>query len=345
MPAVSRIGDSVTTNHGCDASTTMAEGSGNVFANKIGVVRQGDNDTVHAYGGRNCSARHQIPLSAGAPTVFVNNKALGRVGDGSETLAAGSPDVFAGNSSWHGDPNATASSSSPSYVKFGDPNFVANTKALTESYVGNPNSYSNPTAATDGVKGNYSGTADDASTDPGVPGDLAGKEFSDIVPFLQQKLSEASQGKWRETGQGGRASNPNITGIWSYLNFPGATASPWNTDQTAWCMGFVNYALKSSGYKWVPTASAAAITQNPGRWGATQVPKEQAQPGDIAFWSYRHVNFVYEKKGAGFTFVGGNQTPKGGSNNPDDGDITVSYPGGTSPSNANWVSCWRPARG
>jgi len=96
MPAVSRIGDSVATNHGCDGSTTMAEGSGNVFANTIGVVRQGDNDTVHAYGGRNCSARHQIPLSSGSPTVFVNGRPLGRVGDGSETLSSGSPNVSAG---------------------------------------------------------------------------------------------------------------------------------------------------------------------------------------------------------------------------------------------------------
>jgi len=341
MPAVSRIGDAVTTNHGCDGSTTMAEGSGNVFANKIGVVRQGDQDNIHAYGGRNCSARHQVPLSAGAPTVFVNGKALGRVGDGSETLAAGSPNVFAGNSSFSGTPIIHPPAPT---VTFGDPNFVSNTKQLTESYVSNPSSYNNPAAAADGVKAYYSGTADDASTDPGTAGDLAGKDFSDIIPFLQAKLSEAAQGKWRESGQGGKPSNPNITGIWGKLGFPSATASPWNTDQTAWCMGFVNYALQASGYKWVPTASAAAITQNPGRWSATQIPKEQAQPGDIAFWSYRHVNFVYEKKGSGFSFVGGNQTPKGGSNNPDDGDITISYPGGTSPSNANWVSCYRPSR-
>jgi hypothetical protein len=109
-------------------------------------------------------------------------------------------------------------------------------------------------------------------------------------------------------------------------------------------MGFVNYTLKNSGYKYVQTASAAAITTNPEKWGAVQVPKAEAQPGDIAFWSYRHVNIVYQKKGAGFTFVGGNQTPKGGTNNPDDGDITISYPNGAPATNANWVSCWRPSK-
>ena len=96
MPAVSRIGDAVTTNHGCDGATTMAQGSSNVLINGIGAVRQGDLDTVHAYGGRGCSAKHQVPLSAGSSKVFVNGKPLGRVGDGAETLSAGSPNVFAG---------------------------------------------------------------------------------------------------------------------------------------------------------------------------------------------------------------------------------------------------------
>jgi uncharacterized Zn-binding protein involved in type VI secretion len=95
MPAISRIGDSVTTNHGCDGSTTMAAGSSNVLINGIGAVRVGDVDTVHRFGGRNCSAQHAVALSAGSPTVFANGIAIGRVGDGSETLASGSPNVFA----------------------------------------------------------------------------------------------------------------------------------------------------------------------------------------------------------------------------------------------------------
>jgi hypothetical protein len=195
-----------------------------------------------------------------------------------------------------------------------------------------------------GVKGNAgAGTVDDgqaASTATSVIATDA--TFNDISAFLTKCLDEAAQLKWRETGQGGKPSNPNITGIWQNLGYP--KSSPWTTDQTAWCMGFVNYALKNSGYRYFQTASAAAITTNPEKWNAVQVPKDQAQPGDIAFWSYRHVNIVYQKKGAGFTFVGGNQTPKGGSNNPDDGDITISYPGGCPPSNASWVSCWRPSK-
>jgi hypothetical protein len=216
--------------------------------------------------------------------------------------------------------------------------------AAQQAAPGVPNQYFNPSAAADGVKGNYAGTPDDGrAQDPGVEGLINNSPTSsDIIPFLQKCLSEATRGLWRETGQGGKASNPNITGIWTNLGYPGA--SPWNTDQTAWCMGFVNFALKSCGYRYVQTASAAAITQSPQKWNATQVPKDQAQPGDIAFWSYRHVNFVYTANNGKYTFVGGNQTPKGGSNNPDDGDITTSYPGGTSASNSNWVSCWRPSK-
>lgn len=212
--------------------------------------------------------------------------------------------------------------------------------AKTADYVANPDKYYNAGAAADGVKGNYAGTPDDATTSTGLIS--ADVTSSDIVPFLAKTLEEANRGMWRETGQGGAASNPNITNIWKNLGYPSTGA--WTTDQTAWCMGFVNFGLKCSGYRYVQTASAAAITTNPERWNAVQVPKNQAQPGDIAFWSYRHVNFVYTANNGKYSFVGGNQTPKGGSNNPSDGDVTISYPGGTTADNPNWVSCWRPSR-
>jgi hypothetical protein len=230
-----------------------------------------------------------------------------------------------------------------------DPALVDDASNQVNTYVtsqnGQPGASYSPEAQAAGVKGNAgAGTVNDgqASTSTTTSTVATDASFSDIPAFLTKCLDEAAQGKWRETGQGGKPSNPNITGIWQNLGYP--KSSPWTTDQTAWCMGFVNFALKSSGYRYFQTAWAAAITTNPEKWKAVQVPKEQAQPGDIAFWSYRHVNIVYQKKGAGFTFVGGNQTPKGGSNNPDDGDITISYPGGCPPSNGTWVSCWRPSK-
>jgi hypothetical protein len=198
-----------------------------------------------------------------------------------------------------------------------------------------PNQYYKAEAVADGVKGNYA-PVDDQTVSTGTVS--TSTNAANIVTFLQRTMEEAGRGMWRETGQAGGVSNKNITGIWTSLGYP--NSGPWVSDQTAWCMGFVNFALKCSGYKYVQTASAAAITTTPERWGAVQIPKDQAQPGDIAFWSYRHVNFVYTANNGKFSFVGGNQSPKA-SNNPNDGDVTNSWPSGTTASNPNWVSCWR----
>jgi hypothetical protein len=208
----------------------------------------------------------------------------------------------------------------------------------TTAYVSNPDAYYNPAAAVDGVKANYAGTPEDSTTATGI---VSTASAAGIIPFLTSTLDEASRGMWRETGQGGKASNPNITKIWTQLGF---TGSPWNTDQTAWCMGFVNFALKCSGFKFVQTASAKAIKQTPARWGATQVTTATAQPGDIVLWKYSHVNFIYTLSNGKATFVGGNQTPTSGkNNNPSDGDVTISYAGGSPLTNPNIDSIWRVA--
>ena len=159
---------------------------------------------------------------------------------------------------------------------------------------------------------------------------------------VAQRMSQLGN-MWRESGQGGRASNPNILKIWQSLGYP--NSNPWTTDQTPWCMGFVNYVLKLTGYRYVQTASARAIAQTPTKWNVTQVSKEQAQPGDIALWSFSHVNFVYQNLGGKFSFVGGNQTPTSGkNNNPDDGDVSISWRSGCAPSNSQWVGCFRPSK-
>jgi hypothetical protein len=198
-----------------------------------------------------------------------------------------------------------------------------------------PNQFYKAEAAADGVKGNYAPVDDQTIGDGQIS---TATNAADIVTFLKRTMEEAGRGMWRETGQAGGVSNKNITGIWTSIGYP--SSGPWVSDQTAWCMGFINFGLKCLGYKYVQTASAAAITTSPERWGAVQVPKDQAQPGDIAFWSYRHVNFVYTANNGKFSFVGGNQSPKA-SNNPNDGDVTNSWPGGTTASNPTWVSCWR----
>ena len=95
MPAVTRIGDADVTH--C-RGRTRAAGSSNVFANGIGVSRQGDNNTTHLLPGVPCPA-HAAPIASGSGTVFVNGKGCGRVGDSISactSVAAGSSNVFAG---------------------------------------------------------------------------------------------------------------------------------------------------------------------------------------------------------------------------------------------------------
>jgi len=95
VPAVTRIGDADVAH--C-SGMTRAEGSGDVFANNISVSRQGDNNTGHLLPPAPCPS-HSAPITIGSTTVFVNNKGCGRIGDGitgCTSVAAGSPDVFAG---------------------------------------------------------------------------------------------------------------------------------------------------------------------------------------------------------------------------------------------------------
>ena len=93
MPAVTRIGDPDVTH--C-TGMVRAVGSGNVFANSIGISRQGDVNTGHKLPGVPCPS-HAAPISSGSSTVFVNGQQCGRIGDPTCTsVAGGSPNVFAG---------------------------------------------------------------------------------------------------------------------------------------------------------------------------------------------------------------------------------------------------------
>ena len=77
---------------------TRAAGSPNVFVNSIAVSRQGDNNTGHLLPGVPCPS-HAAPIASGSSTVFINGLGCGRVGDaisGCTSVAAGSPNVFAG---------------------------------------------------------------------------------------------------------------------------------------------------------------------------------------------------------------------------------------------------------
>jgi len=94
---VTRKGDK-TTGHGPWQPRPSTGASGDVFANNIGVVREGDTWAPHN-GSPSGPHRSEIGYtSAGSGTVFANNKAVARIGDPVEadTIAAGSTTVFAG---------------------------------------------------------------------------------------------------------------------------------------------------------------------------------------------------------------------------------------------------------
>jgi uncharacterized Zn-binding protein involved in type VI secretion len=100
MPAVSRIGDTISTGHGCASTTTLTGPSGDVFADNLGVEREGDPTVVHALTGRGCSVTHAAAINAGSSSVFVNNKPIARESDAladGGVISSSSTNVFANN--------------------------------------------------------------------------------------------------------------------------------------------------------------------------------------------------------------------------------------------------------
>jgi len=104
MPAVARFGDVTSTGHGCSATTTLAGPSTNVFCNTKGVERKGDPLAAHTIPFTSGSPPvtvcipHAAVINAGSGTVFVNSKAIARVGDSADggAITTGSNNVFAG---------------------------------------------------------------------------------------------------------------------------------------------------------------------------------------------------------------------------------------------------------
>jgi len=104
MPAVARFGDVTSTGHGCSATTTLAGPSTNVFCNTKGVERKGDPLAAHTIPFTSGSPPvtvcipHAAVINAGSGTVFVNSKAIARIGDSCDAgaITGGSSNVFAG---------------------------------------------------------------------------------------------------------------------------------------------------------------------------------------------------------------------------------------------------------
>ena len=112
MPNATRIGDADIPH--C-SGMVRAEGSPNVFVNKIPWSRQKDVNTPHLLPGEPCPI-HAAPIAVGSITVRVNGLGAGRIGDaiaGCTAVASGSINVFAGPGTDSPIPRAIPSVSPP----------------------------------------------------------------------------------------------------------------------------------------------------------------------------------------------------------------------------------------
>lgn len=90
----------VKTNHLCDSTTTTEECSPTVFIAGIGIVRDGDKDSVHKYKVGDSCPSHQKSLTSFSLSVEADGKRVGRVGDsysGEEIVNSGQSSVLAGD--------------------------------------------------------------------------------------------------------------------------------------------------------------------------------------------------------------------------------------------------------
>ncbi len=101
MPAVVRVGDSLSTGHACSSTTTIAssnQSTNNVYANGILIDVVGAPTVAHPFPPQPPCAPHVANLNAGSSTVFINGIAVGRIGDSADAgaMTSGSSNVFAG---------------------------------------------------------------------------------------------------------------------------------------------------------------------------------------------------------------------------------------------------------
>ena len=100
MPAVCRVGDSLSTGHACTGTTTIASSNtdGTVKVNGINVIVVGAPTVSHPFPPSPPCAPHVANLNAGSSSVFIQGIAVGRVGDSADAgaMTSGSPSVYAG---------------------------------------------------------------------------------------------------------------------------------------------------------------------------------------------------------------------------------------------------------
>ena len=100
MPAVCRVGDSLSTGHGCTGTTTIASSNtdGTVKVNSINVIVIGAPTVSHPAPPNPPCPPHVRFLNVGSSTVKINSIAVGRIGDSADSgaMISGSSNVFVG---------------------------------------------------------------------------------------------------------------------------------------------------------------------------------------------------------------------------------------------------------
>ena len=100
MPAVCRVGDSLSTGHACTGTTTIASSNtnGKVKVNSINVIVVGAPTVSHPAPPNPPCPPHVRFLNVGSSTVRVNSIAVGRIGDSADSgaMISGSSNVFVG---------------------------------------------------------------------------------------------------------------------------------------------------------------------------------------------------------------------------------------------------------
>jgi uncharacterized Zn-binding protein involved in type VI secretion len=99
MPAVARAGDSVSTGHGCDGTTTLdIPGQSTVFVEGELACRLGDSTVSHAVPEGDGCGSHTATISGSSGTVKVAGKLVARVGDACDagSISSGAATVFIG---------------------------------------------------------------------------------------------------------------------------------------------------------------------------------------------------------------------------------------------------------
>jgi uncharacterized Zn-binding protein involved in type VI secretion len=100
MPAVCRVGDSLSTGHGCTGTTTIASSNtdGTVKVNGINVIVVGAPTVSHPAPPNPPCPPHVRFLNVGSSTVKINSIAVGRIGDSADAgaMTSGSSNVFVG---------------------------------------------------------------------------------------------------------------------------------------------------------------------------------------------------------------------------------------------------------